>query len=258
MGILNLTPDSFYDGGKFASEKDVLNRVEKMLNEGADIIDIGGMSSRPGAEMIGEQVELKRMLPHLKRIIYRFPEVIISIDTIRAKIAEESLNLGALIVNDISGGRFDEQMIPLIAKRKIPYIIMHMKGMPADMQHNPVYENVVTEVMDFFVERISTCRKAGVIDLVIDVGFGFGKTIEHNYTLLRNLKYFKHLNLPVLAGTSRKGMIYKSLNITTEEALNGTTVVNTIALMNGANILRVHDVKEAKEAVRIFSLTYRK
>ena len=256
MGILNITPDSFYDGGKYSSEEEVLKQAEKMLNEGVDIIDIGGMSSRPGAEIISEEEELKRILPHIKNIVQKFPQAIISVDTIRAKVADESLKTGANIINDISAGRFDAEVIPVVAKHKAPFVIMHMKGMPNNMQQNPQYENVTTEVMDFFAERILVCRKAGISDLILDVGFGFGKTIEHNYTLLRNLKYFSQLNLPVLAGVSRKGMIYKTLCVTAELSLNGTTVANTIALMNGANILRVHDVREAKEAIKIFTQLY--
>lgn len=256
MGILNLTPDSFYDGGKFSNENEVLKHVEKMLNEGADIIDCGGMSSRPGSELISEEEELTRVLPLLEAVIKNFPEAIISVDTIRATVAEESLQRGAHIINDITAGRFDKRMLPVVAKHKAPFVLMHMKGMPADMQQNPVYENVLTKVLHFFAERIDDCKQAGMHDMILDVGFGFGKTIEHNYTLLRNLKFFETLNRPMLAGVSRKGMITKLLNIKPEETLNGTTVVNTIALLNGANILRVHDVREAKEAVRIFQ-TYR-
>ena len=258
MGILNLTPDSFYDGGKLTTGNEVLAHAEKMLHEGADIVDIGGMSSRPGAEIISEEEELKRVLPHVQNIISKFPQAILSIDTIRAKVADECLKAGVHIINDISAGRFDEEMIPVVAKHKTPFIIMHMQGIPNNMQQNPHYENVTTEVLDFFAERITTCRKAGIGDLILDVGFGFGKTTEHNYTLLRNLKYFSTLNSPLLAGVSRKGMIYKTLGTTAEHALNGTTVANTIALINGANILRVHDVKEAKEAVKILVQLKRK
>ncbi len=250
-GILNITPDSFYDGGKLSTETEVLAKAEQMLNEGAHILDIGGMSSRPGAEIIPEEEELKRVLPHIKNIAQKFPLAILSVDTIRAKVADESLKAGAHIINDISAGRFDKAMIPTVAKHKVPFVIMHMQGLPNNMQQNPNYENVTTEVMDFFAERISVCRKAGIMDLILDPGFGFGKTIEHNYTLLRNLKYFPNLNLPILAGVSRKGMIYKTLGVNAEQALNGTTSANTIALMNGAHILRVHDVKEAAEAVKI-------
>ena len=253
MGILNITPDSFYDGGKLTSEEEVLAQAERMLNEGADILDIGGMSSRPGAEIITEEEELKRVLPHVQNIINKFPEAILSIDTIRAKVADECLKASAHIINDISSGRFDEAMLTTVAKHKSPYIIMHMQGLPNNMQQNPQYQNITTEVLDFFAERIAACRNAGISDVILDVGFGFGKTIEHNYTLLRNLKYFANLNLPILTGVSRKGMIYKTLGVNAEQALNGTTVANTIALMNGTNLLRVHDVKEAKEAVKILA-----
>jgi len=254
MGILNVTPDSFFDGGRYTGGDAVLEQAEKMLNEGADILDIGGMSSRPGAQIISEEEELKRVLPHIKNLVNRFSEAVISVDSIRAKVADECLQVGAHIINDISAARFDNAMISVVAKHKVPFVLMHMQGMPDTMQQNPHYENVTTEVMDFFAKRIATCRAAGIIDLILDPGFGFGKTIMHNYTLLRNLSYFKNLNLPVLAGLSRKGMIYKPLGIGVEEALNGTTTANTIALMNGANILRVHDVKETKEAVKLVQM----
>lgn len=261
MGILNLTPDSFCDGGRYygdagsrsgdPAETGILKQVEKLLREGALIIDIGGMSSKPGAEIISEEEELKRVLKPVERILEKFPEVIVSIDTIHARVADECLQRGAHIINDISAGRFDADMISVVAKYKVPFVLMHMQGLPSDMQKNPVYENVITELLDFFAERIKVCRHAGINDLILDVGFGFGKTTEHNFTLLRNLKLFGTFNLPVLAGVSRKGMIYKTIGIKVEDALNGTTVANTIALMNGANILRVHDVKEAREAIAL-------
>ncbi len=251
MGILNLTPDSFFDGGKFTNEESVLKQVEKLLREGATIIDVGGMSSKPGAEIISEEEELKRVLKTVESILEKFPESIVSIDTIHARVADKCLQRGAHIINDISAGRFDANMISVIAKHKVPYVLMHMQGMPSDMQQSPDYKNVTTELLDFFAERINVCRNAGINDLILDVGFGFGKTTEHNFTLLRNLKLFGTFNLPVLAGFSRKGMIYKTLGIKAEDALNGTTVANTIALMNGANILRVHDAKEAREAIAL-------
>ncbi len=253
MGILNITPDSFYDGGKYSTEEAVLEQAEKMLREGADMLDIGGMSSRPGAEIIPAEEELQRVLPHIKNIVQQFPDAVISIDTIRSKVADECLRAGAHIINDISAGRFDSEMIPVVAKHKAPFTIMHMQGLPADMQKQPEYKNVTTEIMDFFAERIAVCRKAGILDTVVDVGFGFGKSVEHNYTLLRNLNYFAQLNVPILAGVSRKSMICKILGVNPENALNGTTAANTMALMKGANILRVHDVKEAKEVVKLFS-----
>ncbi len=251
MGILNLTPDSFFDGGKFTNEEVVLQQAEKLLLEGAMIIDVGGMSSKPGAEIISEEEELKRVLKTVERILEKFPEAIVSIDTIHARVADECLQRGAHIINDISAGRFDTDMIATVAKYKVPFVLMHMQGMPSNMQKNPVYENVTTQLLDFFAERIKVCRSAGINDLILDVGFGFGKTTAHNFTLLRNLKLFGTFNLPVLAGVSRKGMVYKTLGIKAEDALNGTSVLNTIALMNGAKILRVHDAKEAREAIAL-------
>lgn len=251
MGILNLTPDSFFDGGKFNGVDNALHQTERMLNEGAAFIDVGGMSSRSGAEIISEEEELQRVVPVVREIVKRFPSVLISVDTIRARVAKETVEAGAAIVNDISAGRFDEAMLPTVAALRAPFIAMHMQGLPADMQQNPQYENVVTEVTDFFAERINACYAAGIKDVILDPGFGFGKTVEHNYTLLRQLSYFQHLHCPVLVGVSRKSMINKVLNIKAADALNGTTALNTIALMNGANILRVHDVKEAMEVVKL-------
>lgn len=251
MGILNLTPDSFYDGGKYAGEKTILNQTEKMLSEGADIIDAGGMSSRPGAKIVSEKEELKRVVPAIKLLQKKFPEIIISIDTIRAKVAREAVGEGACIVNDISAGRLDKKMFSTVADLKVPYVLMHMKGMPYNMQKNPFYKNVVTEVIDFFVEKIDAAKESGIKDIIIDPGFGFGKSVEHNYHLLKNLDYLRTLNLPILAGVSRKSMICKPLKLNPDQALNGTTVLHTIALMKGANILRVHDVKEAVEAIRL-------
>jgi dihydropteroate synthase len=251
MGIINVTPDSFFDGGKLTNTDAVLQHAERMLTEGADILDIGGMSSRPGAEIISAEEELKRVIAPLKTLVQHFPKAIISVDTIHAKVAEESLQIGAHIINDISAGRFDEGMLSVVSKHRAPFIIMHMKGLPSDMQREPHYENVTTEVMDFFAERIEACSKAGINDTILDPGFGFGKSIAHNYTLLRNLSYFAQLNLPVVAGVSRKGMICKVLGVNPEDALNGTTIVNTIALMKGAHILRVHDVKEAEQAIKV-------
>ena len=222
MGILNVTPDSFFDGGKLNNENDVLKQTEKMLSEGADMLDIGGMSSRPGAEIISEEEELKRVLPPIKNIIHQFPEAILSVDTIHARVAEESLNLGAHIINDISAGRYDAKMIPVVAKYHASFILMHMQGLPADMQKQPHYENVATELMRFFGERITVCKSAGIFDTIIDVGFGFGKNVEHNFTLLRNLKYFAQLNVPIMAGVSRKAMICKVLDVIPTNALNGT------------------------------------
>lgn len=252
MGILNLTPDSFFDGGRH-SDGNALQQVEQMLLDGADIIDIGGMSSRPGAAIISADDELQRVLPYVQSIVRHFPQATISIDTIHAKTAAETIQAGAHIINDISAGRYDADMLPTVAKHKVPYVIMHMQGMPADMQQNPQYNDVLIEVIEFMRERVAACVAAGITDVVIDPGFGFGKTVAHNYTLLRNLRNFDVFNLPILAGVSRKSMVCKVLGVNPNKALNGTTAANTLALLNGANLLRVHDVKEAVEAIKIYT-----
>ncbi len=251
MGILNITPDSFYDGGKYKNENDILQQVEKMLLEGATFIDIGAYSSRPGAANISEEEELKRIVPIVTLLVEKFPGIIISIDTFRSKVAEKTIESGAALINDISGGNMDSNMFETIAKLQVPYILMHMQGTPQNMQKNPSYKNVVTDVISFFAKQLFELRKLYVNDIIIDVGFGFGKTIEHNYELLKQLQLFKNLEVPILTGISRKSMLYKLLDITPKEALNATTVANTIALQNGTQILRVHDVKEAVEAVKI-------
>ena len=253
MGIINATPDSFFGGSRFNEANEIMAEVEKMLHEGADIIDIGGQSTRPGSELIPADEELKRVVPAIKLIIEKFPEAFISIDTFYSKVAKAAVDAGASIVNDISAGTMDEKMIETVARLKVPYVLMHMKGTPQTMQQNPTYENVTREILDFFIAKTHDLKKAGVLDILIDPGFGFGKTIDHNFELLKNLSVFKMLDKPILAGISRKSTIYKTLNIPVSEALNGTTVLNTIALMNGASILRVHDVKEAKEAVTLFT-----
>lgn len=250
MGILNLTPDSFFDGGKY-SDSNVLQQVEQMLTEGADIIDIGGMSSRPGAAIISADEELQRILPKVQAIVKYFPQATISIDTIHAQTADETLQAGAHIINDIAAGRYDADMLATVAKHHAPYIIMHMQGMPTTMQSNPHYHNVLVEVIGFLHERLEACKEAGIIDVILDPGFGFGKTVTHNYNLLRNLTSFESLGLPILAGVSRKSMVCKVLSVNPDKALNGTTAVNTLALLNGANLLRVHDVKEAVEAIKL-------
>ena len=255
MGIINVTPDSFYDGGTNSTNDAVILTAERHLKEGATILDIGGMSSRPGAELISEEEELSRVIPALQLVLKYFPSALISIDTFRGKVAEEALSNGASIINDISAGRFDESIVEVVAKRKCPYIIMHMQGIPQNMQQNPSYENVVKEVKAFFEERVAFMNRQGVKNLILDVGFGFGKTVAHNYQLLSCLKEFKAFGYPILAGVSRKSMLTKLLEITIEQSLNATTVANTLALVNGANILRVHDVKEAVEAVRIYNAT---
>lgn len=254
MGILNLTPDSFYDGGMYKSEKSILNKVEKMLVDGATFIDIGAYSSRPKAIHISDEEESLRLLPMLELLIKKFPDILISVDTFRSAIAKRSIESGACMINDIAAGTMDKQMFETIANLQVPYIIMHMKGTPQTMQENPVYENLLTEVMFYFSEKVHQLRKLGVNDILIDVGFGFGKTMKHNYQLLQNLDYFLNLNIPILTGVSRKSMLYKPLQATANEALNATTVANTIALLKGSSILRVHDVKEAVEAVKITSL----
>ena len=256
MGILNLTPDSFYDGGKYDSEKDILRQTEKMINEGAAIIDIGAVSTRPGAEDISEKEEIKKLTPVIKSLKNHFPSLTISVDTYRSTIAENMINNGADIINDISGGCFDKKMLEIIAKYDVPYILMHIKGTPKNMQKNPVYTDVVKEIKDFFKTQLSQIKKikGNTNNIILDPGFGFGKTLEHNYQILNNLKEFKTLRQPILVGVSRKSMINKLLNTTPAKALNGTTVLNTISLLNGANILRVHDVKEAVEAVKIVGI----
>ncbi|MFA4851570.1 MAG: dihydropteroate synthase [Bacteroidales bacterium] len=255
MGILNITPDSFYDGGKHKDMDNAMKHCAKMLEEGANIIDIGAVSTKPGAKEVTQEEEEKRLIPVLKKMTKEFPDAIFSIDTYRSSIARMSVDCGAQMINDISAGAFDENMFGIISELQVPYIIMHIQGTPADMQKNPVYENVVKEVITYFSEKVATLRKLGVNDIIIDPGFGFGKTVEHNYELLRNLEYFSFFGLPLMAGVSRKSMINKVLGTKPEDALNGTTVLNTIALMKGANILRVHDVKEAVEAVKLVEMT---
>lgn len=253
MGILNTTPDSFYDGGKFNSIEHALYQTEKMLNDGASIIDIGGYSSRPGAETVTIEEELNRVIPVIEKIHSKFPDAILSIDTFKAKVAKNAIDAGASIVNDISAGDDDPDMIATVGKLGVPYIAMHKQGTPKTMQQNPNYSNVTTEVLDYFIKKIPQYRAAGINDVIIDPGFGFGKNLEHNYSLLKNLAAFKMLDYPILVGVSRKRMINEVLTISAKDALNGTTVINTIALINGANILRVHDVKEAIETVKIIN-----
>ena len=251
MGILNITPDSFYDGGKYKNEADILFQTEKMLNEGATFIDVGAYSSRPGAAHISEKEELKRILPVIDLLVKYFPEIIISVDTFRSEIAKKTIENGAAIINDISGGKMDEKMFQTVAELQVPYILMHMLGTPQNMQQNTVYEDVTKDIIRFFSEQIFKLHQLKMNDIIIDMGFGFGKTLQHNYEILSNLALFKNLDAPILIGVSRKSMLYKPLNITANEALNATTAANTIALLNGANILRVHDVKEAVEAIKI-------
>ena len=252
MGIINITPDSFYEGSRKQSGESVLKQATKMLTEGADIIDVGGQSTRPRSERISAKEELKRVLPAVEIILKNFPDTIISVDTYQSVVAVELINAGASIINDVSAGNLDSSMIETVAKLQVPYICMHMKGTPQDMQQQSTYENVTTELLDFFIQKIDECKRAGINDVIIDPGFGFGKTIAHNFTLLKELLVFKMLEKPIMAGLSRKSTIYKTLGITAEEALNGSTVLHTLALLNGANILRVHDVKEAKEVIALW------
>ncbi len=251
MGILNLTPDSFYDGGKYRSEKEILLQTEKMIAEGATFIDIGAYSSRPGAKHIGEEEELSRLIPVLEIILQRFPTILISVDTFRSKVAQLSIETGACIINDISAGNLDHQMFTTIAKLQVPYIIMHMKGNPKNMQNKVDYDHLINDIIYYFSKKINELRALNVNDIIIDIGFGFSKTLDQNYELLANLNLFKNLELPILTGISRKSMLYKYLNTTSAKALNATTVANTIALQQGSNILRVHDVKEAIETIKI-------
>lgn len=252
MGILNLTPDSFYDGGKHNTADTALKQTEQLLREGADMIDVGGMSSRPGAKVISEEKERKRVVPVIKKIAKEFPEAILSIDTVHGSVARAAVEAGAHLVNDISMGRIDKNLLPTVSELGVPYILMHLQGKsPGDMQDNPSYRNVTMEVLDSFLYHIGVLRSMGVKDILLDPGFGFGKTVEHNYTLLRELSAFQILDLPILAGLSRKSMICKPLNIDPEQALNGTTALHVLAIQNGAHLLRVHDVKEAKEVVKL-------
>jgi len=247
MGVLNLTPDSFHDGGRYLTEKEYVSRVGQMLEDGADIVDIGGQSTRPGAGFVDSEAEWKRIDPAITRILGAFPDAILSVDTFHSEVAERAVENGVAIVNDISGGNMDEKMLSVIGRKKIPYILMHMKGSPENMQSNPEYSNVVTEVFDYFTEKIAQLKSFGIHDIILDPGFGFGKTVEHNYSLLANLSVFRMIGYPLLAGISRKSMITKVLDIRNNDALNGTTVLNTLALLQGVDLLRVHDVKEAVE-----------
>ncbi len=252
MGILNITPDSFYEKSRHHAIKDVLQESEKMISEGALILDIGGYSSRPGADEVSELEEIERVRPVIETISSEIPEAIISVDTFRSEVASVALNSGAHIVNDISGGQLDASMFDLIASWNCPYILMHMKGTPQSMMGLTDYDDLLKDVVTYFSDRVHQLRSKGVKDIVIDPGFGFSKNLEQNYQLLKNLEYLQVLDLPILAGISRKSMIYKKLGITSQEALNGTTVLNSFSLMKGASLLRVHDVKEAVETVKLY------
>jgi dihydropteroate synthase len=258
MGILNITPDSFYDGGKYREEKEILTQVTKMLREGATFIDVGAYSSRPGAMHISEKEELNRILPVVKLLKSEFPEIIISVDTFRSDIAKKCILEGAAIINDISGGDADDKMFAMAADLQVPYIMMHMQGTPQNMQKDPRYNNITAEIIMSFAKKTAVLRTLGLNDIIIDLGFGFGKTIAHNYELLNNLEKFHSLDCPILTGISRKSMLYKPLEISSKEALNATTFANTIALQKGSQILRVHDVKEAFEIVQLNNLLGKK
>jgi dihydropteroate synthase len=257
MGIINATPDSFFSGSRYNKVDEIVAQAEKMLNDGADMIDIGGQSTRPGSELISADKEIERVVPAIKAITKKFPEVFLSIDTFYSKVVKAAVDAGATIVNDISAGIMDNKLIETAIELKIPYVLMHMKGTPQTMLQNATYENVIREVLDFFISRTHELKNTGIVDIIIDPGFGFAKTIDQNFELLKNLSVFKMLDKPIMFGISRKSTVYKTLGITADEALNGTTVLNTIGLMNGASILRVHDVKEAKEAVKLYSTTYK-
>ena len=254
MGILNITPDSFYDGGNHKNEKDILNHVELMLHEGATFIDVGAYSSRPNADHVSEVDELKRILPIVSLIIKEFPNTLLSIDTFRSQVAKQCIEVGASLINDISAGHLDNNMLQTIADLKVPYIMMHMRGTPQNMQQQTNYSNLTKEIIHYFSERISAAKKIGIIDIIVDPGFGFSKTLEQNYELLNKLELLNMLDKPILAGISRKSMIYKTLETSANEALNGTSVLNTVALQKRASILRVHDVKEAMECIKLTRL----
>ncbi|WP_026811617.1 dihydropteroate synthase [Arenibacter latericius] len=253
MGILNVTPDSFYDGGQYKNEGEILAQVEKMLNDGATFIDVGAYSSRPGAQDISTEQECQRIVPIVKLLKQTFPNILLSIDTFRSKVANECLNEGAALINDISAGTLDTEMMTTVAEHQVPYIMMHTKGNPRNMTQLTDYQDLLGEIMYYFSEKIHLARQAGINDVIIDPGFGFAKTLEQNYEIMHKMELFQHFNLPILTGISRKSMIYKLLNTTPAEALNGSTALNMYALSKKSNLLRVHDVKEAMECITIFN-----
>jgi dihydropteroate synthase len=252
MGILNITPNSFFDGGMYKNESEILSRVEKMMSEGASFIDIGAYSSKPSAAFVSEQEEMERIVPIVDLILKHFPEAILSIDTFRAAVAKTCIESGAAMINDISAGLLDHKMLETIAQYKVPYIMMHMRGTPQTMQTLTQYDAIVKEMLFYFSERVAAARALGINDLIVDPGFGFAKTLEQNFEVFQKLALFNSLELPILIGISRKSMIYKTLNTSAKEALNGTTVLNALALSKGAKILRVHDVKEAMECISLY------
>lgn len=253
MGILNVTPNSFFDGGKYKNEDEIISQVDKMLSEGATFIDIGAYSSKPSAEFVTEQEEIDRIVPAIELILKHFPKTLLSIDTFRAEVAKASIESGAAIINDIAAGELDEKMFDVIAHYNVPYIMMHMRGNPQTMQSLTQYDDIIKEMLFYFSEKVKKARALGINDLILDPGFGFAKTTDQNYEVMQKMELFNLLELPILAGISRKSMIYKTLDITPQEALNGTIFLNTIALIKGAKILRVHDVKEAMECVTLFN-----
>ncbi|MGB2683982.1 MAG: dihydropteroate synthase [Olleya sp.] len=253
MGILNVTPDSFFDGGRYKDETSIIKQVENMLNEGATFIDVGAYSSRPNAPFVSEDEELQRIVPIIKLLVSHFPDIIISVDTFRSQVAKATIIEGAALINDISAGLLDDNMLPTIADLQVPYIMMHMRGTPQTMQTLTQYSNLIKDINFYFSERIAKARELGIIDLILDPGFGFAKTLEQNFELLSKFELLNIAELPVLAGISRKSMIYKTLDTTAANALNGTTALHVIALQKGAKILRVHDVKEAKECITLYN-----
>jgi len=254
MGILNVTPDSFYDGGQAVTSTAIKQKVQQMVADGATIIDVGGMSSRPGATMISRQEEIDRVSPAIEIIVQHMPDVVISIDTLHSEVAAHCIRMGATMVNDISAGDYDADMIPTVAEAGVPYVAMHMQGLPSNMQDDPQYHDVVMEVLTYFAKKVRQCRAAGITDVILDPGFGFGKSLEHNYALLRHLGSLGILDCPLLAGLSRKSMIYKPLDITAADALTGTSALHMVALQQGASILRVHDVLEAAQCIQLHEL----
>lgn len=253
MGILNVNNDSFYAGSRTSSIELILKKANEMLNEGADILDIGGQSTRPGSELIQADEESQRVIPAIEMIKNNFPETVISIDTFHAEVARDAVAAGASIINDVSGGQMDNEMIATAGSLGVPYVCMHMKGTPQTMNEHTNYENVTKEMLEYFVQKIAECRKAGIKDVIIDPGFGFAKNVDQNFTLLKNIAVFKMTEVPIMVGLSRKSTIYKTLETTAEHALNGTTVMHTLALLNGVDILRVHDVREAKEVIKLIN-----
>lgn len=254
MAILNLTPDSFFDGGRFTSDSKIEKHLEKLISDGASIIDVGGMSSRPGAKVINSDEESERILPVIRRIRRSFPEIIISVDTIHGKVARKMLDEGAHMINDISAWSFDPTLLDVVVEYQVPYVLMHMQGLPDDMQLNPHYEDVIVEVLDFIIAKLGQLSARGVHDVIVDPGLGFGKTTNHNFELLQNLHVFRMLERPMMVGLSRKGMIQNVINQPATKALNGTTALHMVALQQGARILRAHDVKEAKECIQLWEV----